>query len=78
MGSGLSDVTIKVLFASAILMAIMFSVSIPYINITVGLGLLTNVLTVFSMTEMLGIGYLIVATLGIITFISAILIIVGA
>lgn len=75
MGTGLSDVSIKVIFASAILLNLFFKIEIA--NVQLGLGLATNIITVFDGTYFSGIGLMIGTILVLSAFISGIMIIIG-
>lgn len=74
LGSGLSTQSIKIMFGCGTLLNILFQIEIG--GFPVGFGLVTNVLNVFG-SEILGLGVIIVSILGLLAFVSGIMIITG-
>ncbi len=79
-GSGLSDSATKIIFASIILLNVLFQVDFyydPYIpHFVIGLGLASTINNVFTAYgDVMGIGALIASTLSFITFFSGIMIV---
>ena len=85
LGSGLNTFGTKALFTIGALLNILFSIPISIeviagtkIEVQVGLGLLTNVLSVFQEGDLYGFGLIIVIIMGLTCFISALMMIVGS
>lgn len=73
-GSGLSTASIKILFGCGALLNLLFQIDIS--GFPVGLGLATNVLTVFG-SEFMGLGVIIVSVMAITALASGIITITG-
>lgn len=85
LGSGLNTFGTKALFTIGALLNILFSIPISIeiikgvsIEVQLGLGLLTNVLTVFQEGDFYGFGVIIVVVMGLLCFISALMMITGS
>jgi len=75
LGSGLNSQSIKILFGITTLFNILFRIDIG--GYPIGIGLLNNVFNVFSEGDFLGFGMIIVTTLGLLTIISGLMIMIG-
>lgn len=75
-GSGLNPASIRILFGVATLLNLLFQINIG--GFPIGIGLLNNVFNIFSSgSDFLGLGLFIVTVLGLLTFVSGLLVIVG-
>ena len=74
-GSGLNPSSTKLIFGMGVLMGLLFQISFTAgtFNITLGMGLLTNVFNVFAMDVFFGIPFFMTAVLGIALFVSGLL-----
>lgn len=73
--SGLNSASTKMIFGVGVLLGLLFQISftVATFTITLGMGLLTNVFSVFSMTDLAGIPFFMTAVLGIALFVSGLL-----
>ena len=74
LGSGLTGESIKILFGCGALLNVLFQINI--FGFPLGMGLVTNVLSVFG-SEFLALGIIITSVLRMIAFISGLIIITG-
>jgi len=74
LGSGLTGESIKIMFGCGALLNILFQINI--FGFPLGMGLVTNVLSVFG-SEFLALGIIITSVLGMIAFVSGLIIITG-
>jgi len=74
LGSGLTGESIKILFGCGALLNVLFQINI--FGFPLGMGLVTNVLSVFG-SEFLALGIIITSVLGMIAFVSGLIIITG-
>lgn len=74
LGSGLSESSIKILFGVGSLLNVLFQINIG--GFPIGLGLVSNVLSVFGM-EFFGLGMILTSILGILAFVSGLIIVTG-
>ena len=73
--SGLNSASTKMIFGVGVLLGLLFQINftIATFNITLGMGLLTNVFNVFATTDLFGIPFFMTAILGISLFVSGLL-----
>lgn len=73
--SGLNSASTKMIFGVGVLLGLLFQISftVATFTITLGMGLLTNVFSVFNMTDFFGIPFFMTAILGIALFVSGLL-----
>ena len=74
LGSGLTGESIKIMFGCGALLNILFQINI--FGFPLGMGLVTNVLSVFG-SEFLALGIIITSVLGMIAFVSGLIVITG-
>lgn len=79
MGTGLNEVSVKIIFTVASLLNLMFSIQISLFGYTlpVGLGLITNLYSSFTVNDMFGIGLMLSTVLGGLVLVSGIMIAIG-
>lgn len=75
LGSGLNTETTKIVFGCGTLLNVLFQINVA--GFPIGFGLITNILNVFG-SEFLGLGVIMVSILGVIAFISGIMMIIGS
>jgi len=75
LGSGLNGESIKIMFGCGALLNVLFQINIA--NFPIGMGLVTNVLACFDGTEFLGLGIIITSIMGVMAFVSGLIVITG-
>lgn len=75
LGTGLNSESIKILFGTSTLLNALFSINIA--GYPLGLGLATNVISVFDATEGVGLGFVIATGLSLLALVSGLIIIIG-
>lgn len=73
MGSGLSDTSVKIIFVSIILMNILYKVELY--GFTIGMGLSTNIVNIFSGGDILSLGSILINGLSLMALFSGIMIV---
>lgn len=75
LGSGLNSESIRIIFSVGAILNMLFRISIA--GFPVGIGLVNNIMSIFSPTDFAGLGYFAVSIISIITLISGIITVVG-
>lgn len=77
LGSGVSDISVKIIFSFLVIMNILFR--LDYDTFSIGMGLATNMMSTFSVGhDLLNFGVLLSSGLAIVAFISGMMIVVGS
>jgi hypothetical protein len=82
LGSGLNTASVKIIFGMATLINILFKVDLGMGaekggSFQIGLGLASNIVSVFSPTELWGVGWIIATAIGIVAFVCGMLTLSG-
>jgi hypothetical protein len=75
-GLFISGAAVKIVFGAASILNILFQINLGY-NLPVGMGLASNILSLFPSSEFLGIGYIVVTFISLIAFVSGLMVIAG-
>ena len=75
LSTGLNSASTKMIFGVGVLLGLLFQINftIATFQITLGMGLLTNVFNVFATSDLFGIPFFVTAILGISLFVSGLL-----
>ncbi len=74
-GTGLTGESIRIVFSISTLLNMLFKISIA--GVSIGIGLINNILEIFTPTQFAGIGYFISSTLSIMILASGLMVIIG-
>lgn len=79
LGSGVNPAGTKIIFGFAVLLGILFQLTftIGTATIPLGMGLLTNIFTIFSISDLYGIPFFLTAVIGVVILVTGLQTITG-
>lgn len=76
LGSGLNSESIKIIFGAGTLFNLLFNIEIPQLGLNIGLGLATNIISLFDSGDILNLGFISTTALSLIALVSGLMVII--